>query len=226
MASLDTTITYYVGRLLYQYQRPKAQQAIAILVKQIFADGLPWVLQDAFNLNTAIGAQLDTLGKYIGLPRDIGDPTPLPFFGFVDYVNTNPQNQNGLTDYNSSINSGVVFFEYGYSQQAATALSDTSYAFMLFLKIALNTSDNTLYSIQEILLTTLNGNVRVVDNRDMSLTYYVGTNIPVSPTVLAPYLPRPMGVRVANIIVQNLIITGSGDNIVTGSGDNIVAGNL
>ena len=226
MADLDTSITYYVGRLLYQYQRPKAQQAIAILVKQLFADGLPWVLQDAFNLDTATGQQLDTLGKYIGLPRDIGDPTPLPFFGFVDYVNTNPQNLHGLTDYNSNINSDVVFFEYGYNQQAATALSDTSYAFMLFLKIALNTSDNTLYSIQKTVSETLRGNVRVVDNRDMSLTYYVGSNLPVSATVLSPYLPKPMGVRIANIIIENLIITGGGDDIVTDSGDNIVAGNL
>lgn len=220
---LDTSVAYYVGRLIYQYQKPKAQQDIAILVDQMMADGLPWELQSAFDLSTAVGAQLDILGKYIGLPRQIGDPTPLPFFGFVLYAGGG--NTNGLTDYTSGINQGVVFFDYNYYQREATALSDTSYAFMLFLKIALNSCDNTLASIQQILKTYLGSQVRVVDNKDMTLTYYVGSNLPVSSTEIEPYLPKPMGVGITVVSVAN-IVTGTGDSVVTGTGDNIVTANL
>lgn len=221
---LSTSITYYVSRLIYEYQRPKAQNTIAILVKQMLMDGLPWSLNEAFNLSTAAGKQLDILGKYIGLPRTIGDPAPLPFFGFVRYsgVGNNP---NGLTKYADNDNRNAVFYRYGYNGQNATALSDTSYAFMLLFKIALNHSDSTLYGIQRSLEDTFKGSVRVVDNQDMSLTYYIGTNLPVSPTTLSPYLPKPMGVRLNPIIGNLNIVTGSGDRIITESGDRIVAGN-
>lgn len=225
MAVTDELISYYVKRLLWQYQKPKAQQTVAILAKQLIADGILFQIQDGYGLASATGKQLDVLGKYIGLPRDIGDPAPLPFFGFVDYTGVG-SNTNGLTDYNSAANAEVVFYEYNYNEQNATALSDTSYLFMLLLKIALNTGDMTLYGIQVTLRDVLYNSVRVVDNKDMSLTYYVGTNIPVSPTVLAPYLPKPMGVRIANVIVQSNLVTDTGDNIVTDTGDQIVVGNL
>lgn len=226
MADTDDLVSYYVNRLLWEYQKPKAQQTIAILIKQLVADGLLWQIEDGFTLDTAVGPQLDILGKYIGLPRTIGDPAPLPFFGFVDYVGANPQNMHGLTDYNSGVNNDAVFYTYGYNAQAATALSDTSYLLMLLFKIQLNISDNTLYTIQNILFTLFGGKVRVVDNANMSLTYYVGSNLAVSPGVLTPYLPKPMGVRIANVFVTLPIVTGTGDNIVTGTGDTIVAGNL
>lgn len=225
MPNLDSLIAYYVNRLLWEYKLPKAQQTIAITVKQIIADGILFQIQDGYTLGSAIGKQLDVLGKYIGLSRMIGDPTPLPFFGFVSYDGIG-DNTNGLTDYESNVNQDVVFYDYDYNQQNVTALSDTAYLYMLFLKIALNTGDMTLYGIQNILADTLDGRVRVVDNADMSLTYYVGTNIPVTPTVLTPYLPKPMGVRIANVIVQSNLVTGDGANVVTGDGDQIVLGNL
>jgi hypothetical protein len=220
---LDTVLTYYVGRLITEYQKPNAQATIAILCKQMLADGLPWSLQDAYNLPTAIGAQLNTLGKYIGISRMIGDAAPLPFFGMVRYAGGG--NQNGVTKYATTDNANVVFYRYGYNGANATALSDTAYAYMLLYKIALNQSDSTLYSIQQTLIATLAGNVRVRDNLDMTLTYFVGTNIPVSPTVLTPFLPKPMGVGIAAVVVQSNIITGTGDTVVSGTGDNIVAGN-
>lgn len=222
MSKADDLIQYYVNRLLWQYRLPKAQNTIAITAKQLIADGVLFQIQDGYELNTALGLQLDVLGKYIGLPRGIGDPAPLPFFGFVDYDGGG--NENGLTDYNTAVNNLVVFYEYGYNQQNATDLSDTAYLFMLMLKIALNTSDNTLYGIQQILSGTLRGAVRVVDNRNMTLTYYVNdTALPVSITVLRPYLPRPMGVGISGVIATFNLVTSDGDNLVTSDGDQIIS---
>lgn len=222
-ATISPLVTYYVQRLVYQYQLPKAEATIAILVKQLLADGLPFDLLEAFNLNTAVGAQLNTLGKYIGLPRNIGDAAALPFFGFVDYAGGG--NTNGFTDYLGGVNVNGVFYQYDYQGMNATALSDTAFAFMIALKIALNSCDMTLASIQQILATILGGYVQVTDNQDMTLTYHVGPGIPVSATLLTTYLPKPMGVGI-NVIIESAIITGTGDNIVTGTGDTIVVGNL
>lgn len=224
MQDLDTAINYYVGRLIYQYQQPNAQQTVAIFAKQLLVDGLPWTLQDAFDLNTATGAQLDVLGKYVGLPRDIGEPTPLPFFGFVRYSGVG-SNNNGMQLYAGGENEEVVFYRYGYNQTNATALSDTSYLFMILFKIALNNCDQTLAAVQALLKQLTNGSVKVIDNADMTIVYQVGPGIPVNAAVLTPYLPKPMGV---GMTVQTLVtlITGTGDDIVTDTGDTVVVGNI
>jgi hypothetical protein len=216
---LATQISYYVRLLIFQYQLPKAQATIAILIKQLMMDGLPTAVQNAFNVNTAVGPQLDTLGKYIGIPRNIGETTPLPFFGFVDYAGGG--NENGFTDYDGSVNTEGIFYQYSYSGQQRTNLSDDSYAFMMALKIVLNSSDGTLYSIQQFLNNLLPGLVQVVDNQDMTLTYSINVKAPVSPAVIEPYLPKPMGV---GIIINTFATLGTdgGDTVTTDTGDHIL----
>ncbi len=218
-ANTDAMVAYYVRLLIFEYQLPRAQQMIASFVNQIVMNGLPETVQNAFNVKTAVGAQLDVLGKYIGLPRTVGDPAPLPYFGFVTYAGGG--NPHGFTNYDGSTNTDAVFFEYNYQGQRNTALSDASYSFLMALKIILNSSDGTLYSIQKYLDALLPGLVTVVDNKDMTLTYSVYENAPVSPSVLRPYLPKPMGVGV-NITTFSFLIADNGDKIITDSGDHII----
>ncbi len=218
-ANTDSMVAYYVRLIVYQFQLPRAQQMIASLVNQIIMNGLPETVQNAFNVKTAIGAQLDVLGKYIGLPRNVGEPAALPYFGFVDYAGGG--NPHGFTNYDGSTNADAVFFEYNYQGQRNTALSDSSYSFLMALKIILNSSDGTLYSIQQYLAALLPGLVTVVDNKDMTLTYSIYANAPVSPAVLKPYLPKPMGVGV-NITTFALLIADNGDKIITEDGDHIL----
>lgn len=211
-------VAYYVRLLVFQFQLSKAQATIAALVNQSVMDGLPEAVQNAFNIRTAVGAQLDVLGKYIGIPRTIGEATPLPYFGFVDYAGGG--NPNGFSNYDGTTNPDGVVFQYQYQGQRNTALSDSSYAFMMALKIILNSSDGTLYSIQQFLNALLPGLVSVIDNQDMTLTYSVSVNAPVSPLVLKPYLPKPMGVGV-DITIPYTLGTSGGDTIVTEDGDHI-----
>lgn len=86
MATLRQLADYYVARLIVQFRtQPKAQNTIAILVKQALLDNLAAQLLAAFNIETAIGKQLDTLGKYIGVPRNIGALVAAGYFGFWNY---------------------------------------------------------------------------------------------------------------------------------------------
>jgi len=67
-------IAYYANLLILQYRgQPKAYATISALVDPIVMDQLPVAVQNAFNLidgtGTAIGKQLDTLGKYAGVIR-------------------------------------------------------------------------------------------------------------------------------------------------------------
>lgn len=220
MVPIDNLISAYVRLLVFQFQLPKAKAEVAIMVKQFLIDGLPLAVRDAYDPATAVGPQLDVIGKYVGLPRNIGAPAALPFFGFVRYSGVG-NNNNGFRSYNTGQNSAGVFYLYAYHGTQNTALSDTSYSFMIALQIILNSSDGTLYSIQRYLAALLPGIVTVVDNKDMTLTYTITGTPPVDPTVLAAYLPKPMGVGI-NVNTNDFIITDGGDFIVTDGGDKLV----
>lgn len=88
------------------------------------------------------------------------------------------------------------FYSYLNASTSTTTLSDGQYRFLLRLQIVLNSSNGALASIQEFLKTYFGGQVTVVDNTNMTLTYYVSPAVPLPADVLTPYLPRPMGVRI------------------------------
>ena len=62
---------YYRNLLIKQYHdKPNAVATIEALVEQSAADWVYPQVRDAFDIDTAIGVQLDTLAKYVGLSRD------------------------------------------------------------------------------------------------------------------------------------------------------------
>lgn len=61
---------YYANLLILQYKTlPNARATISALVKQAVDGGFLLQLVNAFNIDTAVGKQLDIIGKYIGLNR-------------------------------------------------------------------------------------------------------------------------------------------------------------
>lgn len=64
-------INYYASLLILQYLgKPKAYANIQTVVTPVIMDQLPLAVQDAFAVPTAIGVQLDVLGKYAGVSRN------------------------------------------------------------------------------------------------------------------------------------------------------------
>lgn len=69
MSTVDI-VEYYSNLLIFQYSnKPKAVATIKATVTPIIMDQLPLTVQDAFDLDTAIGYQLDTIAKYVGVSR-------------------------------------------------------------------------------------------------------------------------------------------------------------
>lgn len=193
---LIVMMNYYVRRLIVQYSdRPRAQGLIALFAKQMLADGFPIALLHSYDLETAVGPQLDVIGKYVGILRAIGIPTLPHFFSFRDYNSGNPQGLYGFALYDGSSPADGAFYDYNQSL-IPTNLTDTEYRFMIKLKILLNHFDGTLSYIQRYIALFLAGLVSVTDNQDMTLTYTVHAGVPVSEALLAAYLPKPMGVGI------------------------------
>lgn len=63
---------YYANLLILQYKnKPKARAVIQALAEQIFGSGSALDMVNGFDLETAVGKQLDIIGKYIGLKRQV-----------------------------------------------------------------------------------------------------------------------------------------------------------
>lgn len=72
-------INYYADLLIIQYKnQPNAYATVQALTLPTIMDQLPFAVQDAFDIETAVGVQLDVLGKYAGVTR-----TALTFSGLI-----------------------------------------------------------------------------------------------------------------------------------------------
>ena len=72
MATTQEIIDYYAGLLIIQYaNKPKAYATMQATISNIIMDQLPDQIQLAFDITTAVGVQLDTLGKYAGVSRSV-----------------------------------------------------------------------------------------------------------------------------------------------------------
>lgn len=192
---LSQSVSYYVARLIQQYRtQPKAQATIAILVKQAIMDMVIAQIGAAYNIDTSIGVQLDVIGKYVGLSRNIGPSAAVNYFGFRRYAGTG--NIYGFARYAGGVNVGVIWNRYQYGGAQGSALNDTSYRTALKCKIMINSSDGTVPGIYALLHRYFFGVITLIDHHDMTITYLVSNTVPLDTSVLQTFLPKPMGVGI------------------------------
>jgi hypothetical protein len=61
---------YYANLLILQYKgKPNAYAFVLDTVLPLIMDQMPTTIRDAFDMTSAVGVQLDVLGKYIGVTR-------------------------------------------------------------------------------------------------------------------------------------------------------------
>lgn len=64
-------VAYYANLLILQYVgKPKAFATIQAFATMAVMDQLPVAVQNAYAIDTAVGVQLDVLGKYVGVTRN------------------------------------------------------------------------------------------------------------------------------------------------------------
>lgn len=122
----------------------------------------------AFDIDTAVGVQLDILGEWIGRKRNVSVPISGIYFSF---------DTDGL-GWDQGVWQGPFDPDSGY-----TALSDETYRVILKAKIAINNWDGTNDSLPQILDTALAGSglrMQIVDNQDMTISIWVFPEIDIS----------------------------------------------
>ena len=148
-----------------------------------------------FDLDSAVDAQLDDVGRWVGISRNVPLPLSDVYFSFdIEGLGFDQGNWKGPFDPDTGL----------------TRLDDETYRLVLRAKIGANHWDGTLESSKEILDSIFNGGtfVFIQDNQDMSMTIGISGVIPsaVFQALLANGLIplKPEGVRINIVIVTSV----------------------
>ena len=204
-------INEYVLLLIKEYwEKPKANAEITLQAStwsEIYTGFKAF--DEAFDVDLAVGNQLDIIGKIVGIPRIVPFALEKIRFGF-----DGDDTARGFADLFDEDIESAPFLDLFENEYTDFQLDDNDYRFFIKAKIAKNvvsaymTSDDRI-SIQDAIQLSFNGLAYVTDNQDMTLTLYVSPSFDTQRLLLIKaldLLPKPQGVRYKFII-------GAGDGI-------------
>lgn len=194
MAAIDDIKEYYANLLILQYRnKPKARETIKLGVDIYTGDGVLLQLMDILDIDTAVGAQLNIIGKILNCPRNIpGINNQTKYFSFhID------ENSLGFSTIGNP-SSGVTK-NRNNSVLAVYTLNDTEYRPLLKFKAFLNVWRGDMGSMDRALYSVFGNAVNLKNNQDMSITYEVSEmNVTIEAAQALGYFRAPIGVA-ANI---------------------------
>lgn len=146
----------------YHSQKPLFINHIDLITRPLTdASNVMTSLITEFDIDEAIGVQLDILGKWIGRTRVVSQPISGVYFSF---------DTDGL-GFDQGVWQGPYDPDAGF-----TNLSDETYRIVLKAKIAINHWNGTNETLPAILDTALAGSgltMQIVDNQDMTISVWV-----------------------------------------------------
>ena len=193
----DELIEYYKNLLIIQYHnKDKAKATIGALISIAMIYDVAIAVRDGFDIETAIGAQLDILGKYIGLNSVVkgvdftrnywgyckyGDVTPFTYYPYIKYGDTVPD---------------VQVRRYEDATISILSLIDSEYRKYQQLKIVANTGNVSLDALDQAIYDFFGSTAYAVDNLDGTVYCYFTTAQKRLATIALALglLPKPAGV--------------------------------
>lgn len=180
----------YLALITSEHRDKPLYSAVVAALTQAFADGanLQLGLPESFDLDTAVGVQLDAVGLWVGRARQVAIPLTNVYFAW---------DSGDVVGWESGVWQGPFDPDTGI-----TSLPDDAYRLLLRGKIAANHWDGTIpgaYAAWQLVFD--GGQVMLLqDNQDMSITIgFVGAPLTAIQQALlvGQYLPlKPAGVRI------------------------------
>lgn len=171
---MEELLNYYSNLLIVQYNgKPKAKATIEMLVSLMFANLILIQIQDAFNWQTAIGNQLDIIGRWVGVSRFYNGQLFYfhPWFSFPGWDDSPDDLQGGYSNFNDFEQLEGGFLSYGEILPTQNRLSDEGFGLMIGLKIIKNSINHTAKNIDDAIWEYFKGAV-YTSWQDMTLTYH------------------------------------------------------
>lgn len=205
--TVQELIDYYVNLLIIQYHDlPKAQATIAALVNILIANGIFLDIQNAYDIDTAVGVQLDVIGKYAGVDRFYKGQDLQGFFSFIDYsqVNSPPITAIGFSDYSEYPSKPGKWLIYSQVLSSSLALDDEDFRTLIKLKIIENNSNFSHKEIDDEIFNAFGLDLIPDSMGNMTMNYFVNANAAAIIMVAAQkgLLPKPIAVGIRYIIPQ------------------------
>lgn len=194
-------IAYYVTLLIMQYAvKPKAQATISTLVDAIVANGIISQVQEGFDIDTAVGAQLDILGEYVNAQRTIYGLDVSKTYFQVRYAADPPpptETQNGFAPYTAP-DTPWFWLRPSDLDSPVEVLTDGQMRQLIAYLAAVESLDFTVENIDDLFETFFGSYVTWTDNMDMTMTVtHSNSTDPGTLFEIVKYikaLPRPAGV--------------------------------
>lgn len=202
--SLEEIKSWIKDLIIVQYKQSKKNRAlIDLLVELIFANNLILQIRDlCLNVEESVGAQLDVVGKWVGVDRYYGGELwthPYLSFPFYSTIKDSLYNQyqGGFSKYSNFEDRDGGFLTYKTWQDVRTKINqmgDEYFRHLIKLKIIKNSINHTCKNIDDAIWKWSNGNVYTTWGV-MELTYHY-TPLYKNIITLAQYknvIPRPTG---------------------------------
>jgi hypothetical protein len=187
----------------YNAQQPVFMATLSsLLAPLVDSQNFLATIPSTFDLDVAVGVQLDQTGLWIGRTRDVQTPITGVYFSW---------------------DTDNLGWEQGYWQGAfdpdegVSALDDSTFRALLYAKVAANKWDSTIDGIVTALEALFAGQavtVEVIDNQDMTLTVNVTgtlTDLVFRAIVEGGYIPiKPVGIGI-NYNLPAGLVSFSGD---------------
>ena len=206
IALLEQMKEYYSNLLIIQYNgKIKASSTIKTMVNLLYVNMILLQIRDGFDWETALDAQLEIIGKWVGLDRFYNGQFFYfhPWFSLINW-DTEPDNlQGGFSTFQTFDEGGGGFLTYDDIQPTQNRLGTDAYRIMIGLKIIKNSLSATCKNIDNAIWSYFEGRVYTTWAPD-ELTYHYPADLSEVMQV-ANYknvLPCPTGVR---IILREII---------------------
>lgn len=159
----------YTGKVTSEHaDKPKFMAMVQAVAQCLLSSGgVSASLPGEFDLDNAIGVQLDTVGEWVGVPRRISTPLAGVYFALdVSGLGFDQGAWQGPFDPDTGI----------------TVLDDDTYRVLIRARIGANRWDGTLGQSREILDLVFSGDtfVFIQDNQDMTITVGVAGKPPTA----------------------------------------------
>jgi len=221
---MTTQVTqYYADLLIAQYaSKTKAVDTIKLTADKLIDNEIIGAIQDGFNIDTAVGNQLDILGKIVGTSRYITNTiidTTKFYIPLTASATGIPTDNGKITLINRAVGGTAI------------KLSDDEFRFLLKLKIIRNYSDNSFKSMDDSIQQFFESAL-IASYGIMNIVYFAESSIfdIVIKGASKDLLPRPMGVNIVGIIKTDAdtslfgLFDGTNDNDILVGG--LYDGNL
>jgi len=191
-------IDHYVNLLIFQYaSKTKAKAMVEAFVREAVADQIFGQVGDGFDLETAVGAQLDLIRLYKNVPRNLyGIDITRSYFGMPTYDDANPDDYVGFAEY-ADDDPWWYFMTYPDVERLVYTLTDEEVRRFIKYAASLMACDFSMKAIDDIFWEHFGATVTMTDNEDMTMDIH--HDIPDADNLFkiiyfAGMLPHPAGV--------------------------------